>query len=100
LSSLKKNTLTAFSYLYTILVFGSFSIWAYRVEKEEGVIDPTKHEMPLILFVGLMFMGIVLAGIDFNSVKERGNTITAKTVFAGIVMGLLFIALGVVRSLD
>lgn len=97
---MKKKTLTAITYLYSILVFGSFCIWGYHVEKEEGVIDPTKHEMPLFLFVGLMLIGVVLAGIDFNSVKDKGSKITRKAVFTGIVMGLLVIAWSVVRSLD
>jgi DMSO/TMAO reductase YedYZ heme-binding membrane subunit len=97
---LKKKTFTAISYLYSILVFGSFCIWGYLVEKEEGVIDPTKHEMPLILFVGLMFIGVVLAGVDFNSLKDKGNKITRKSVLTGIVIGLLFVLWGVVRSLD
>lgn len=70
------------------------------MEKEEGVIDPTKHEMPLILFVGLMFIGVVLAGVDFNSLKDKGNKITRKSVLTGIVIGLLFVLWGVVRSLD
>ncbi|WP_079504969.1 hypothetical protein [Mesobacillus jeotgali] len=97
---MKKKTLTVISYLYSILVFGSFCIRGYLVEKEEGVIDPTKHEMPLILFVGLMLIGVVMAGVDFNSVKEKGSKITRKSVLTGIVIGLLFVFWGVVRSLD
>ncbi|MBT2680687.1 hypothetical protein J7E38_16880 [Bacillus sp. ISL-35] len=97
---MKKKTLTAISYIYSILVFGSFCIWGYLVEKEEGVIDPTKHEMPLILFIGLMLIAVVLAGVDFTSVKEKGSKITRKAVLTGIVMGLLVIAWSVVRSLD
>jgi hypothetical protein len=68
---LKKKTLTAISYLYTILVFGSFFIWGYLVQREEGVIDPAKHGGPLILFIGFMFIALVFAGIDFYSVKEK-----------------------------
>lgn len=96
---MKKRALTPITYLYTFIVFGLFAVWAYDVEKESGVIDPKDHQTTLIIFVAFMIVGLILAGIDFSSEKEKGNKITRKSVITGVTIALLFLVWRVFMSL-
>lgn len=91
--SLKKKTLTTISYLYNILVFGSFFIWGFSVQNDEGLVYPSEHKLPLTIFITLMIIGMVLAAVNLSSVKGKGDSINRKSWIAGIVIVLLFIVL-------
>ncbi|WP_079504965.1 hypothetical protein [Mesobacillus jeotgali] len=95
---MKKNTMKSISYIYNILVFGSFFIWGFSVQSEEGLVYPAEHKFLLTIFLILMFIGMVLAGVNLSSVKEKGDAITRKTWITGIIMAFIFIIFKVVSS--
>jgi hypothetical protein len=88
---LKKKTLGSISYLYNILVFSSFFIWGFSVQNEKGLVYPGEHKLLLTIFVTLMFIGMILAGVNLSSVKEKGNSINRKSWITGIVIAFVFI---------
>jgi hypothetical protein len=94
----KKRTLTPIAFIYNTIVFGGFFLWGYFVQKEEGVINPSKHEIPLIIFVAFMLIGVVLAGIDFSGEKEKGKKISRKTVITGVSIAVLFLVWRILMS--
>lgn len=95
---MKKKTFTAITYLYNVLVFGSFFIWGFSVQNDEGLVYPSDHKLLLTIFITLMIIGMVLAGVNLSSVKGKGDSINRKSWIAGIVIVLLFIILRVAST--
>ncbi|WP_210367645.1 hypothetical protein [Bacillus sp. REN3] len=86
-------------YVYNTIVVGSFFIWGYSVQEEEGLIVPSEHELLLVIFIFFMFIGLILAGMNLSSIKEKGEKVSRKMVLTGLCIALLFLIWRIMMSI-
>ena len=85
---LDKKKLTIISYIYTFFVVGAFALYGYL---RNWSVDVREEPFPILVFIVLMFIGAILAGIDFIGEKEKRRKVDKKTVIGGITIALIFI---------
>ncbi|MDQ0157133.1 hypothetical protein [Robertmurraya andreesenii] len=85
----KKFTIVTYSYLGLVVLLLVFYFSQVADENWEFELDSQRGN--LSIFLGLLFIGLILAAIDFAGINEKGNKITKSTIYGGLSIAAFFL---------
>lgn len=56
--------------------------WEFELDGERG---------NLSIFLGLLFIGLILAAIDFAGIREKSSKVTKNTIYGGLSVAAFFL---------
>ncbi|MDZ5474416.1 hypothetical protein SM124_22230 [Bacillus sp. 31A1R] len=96
---MKKKTFTIVTYIYYFVLIISFSIYAFRVTDENWEVDFQEQKMNLLYFAILFFIAVILTSIDGAGVRDKGTTISIKTIIGGLGIAAIFLTWKILISI-
>ncbi len=85
----KKFTIVTYSYLGLVVLLLVFYFSQVADENWEFELDSQRGN--LSIFLGLLFIGLILAAIDFAGINEKSNKITKSTIYGGLSIAAFFL---------
>lgn len=88
---MRKKHFTLITYSYIILVVIVFIIYAFQVADENWQVQLDGQRGNLMIFAGLLFIGVILASIEFAGINQKGNKVTKSTIYGGLSVAAFFL---------
>lgn len=88
---MNKKMFTLITYTYIFIVVSLFALYLYRASGGQWQFELDGHRGNLSIFLGLIFIGIILASIDFAGIREKSNTVTKGMIFGGLTVAVFFL---------
>ncbi|TKC17081.1 hypothetical protein FA727_13575 [Robertmurraya kyonggiensis] len=85
----KHFSIITYSYLTVLIIV--FVIYAFKVADENWKVEIEGQIGNLLTFVGLLFIGLILASIDFAGINEKGNKLTKSSIYGGLSIAAFFL---------
>lgn len=86
-----KKKFSIFTYSYIGLVVIVFVIYAFQVADENWKVQLNGQEGNLFILLGLIFIGLILASIDFAGIHEKGSKLTKSSIYGGLSVAVFFL---------
>lgn len=88
---MNKKRFTIFTYCYLGLVVLLLVFYFSQVADENWEFELDGQRGNLSIFLGLLFIGLILAAIDFAGINEKSNKITKSTIYGGLSIAAFFL---------
>lgn len=85
----KKFSIITYSYLAFVVVL--FVFYAVQVADENWVIDLEGQSGNILIFIALLFIGVILSAINLAGIHEKSNKVTKGMVYGGLSIMVLFL---------
>lgn len=86
-----KRKFSVFTYTYIGLVVIAFIIYVFQVADENWIVQVKGQEENLFILLGLLFIGLILASIDFAGIHEKGSKLTKRSIYGGLSVAAFFL---------
>ncbi|MDQ0157132.1 hypothetical protein [Robertmurraya andreesenii] len=86
-----KKKFSIFTYCYIVLVVIVFIIYAFQVADENWKVQLDGQRGNLMIFAGLLLIGMILASIEFAGINQKGNKVTKSTIYGGLSIAAFFL---------
>lgn len=88
---MEKRTFKIISISYIVIVVTLFAIYLGIHMDENWVVDLDGKKGDIWTFVIFLFIGFILASINFSSLNEKSNKITKSTIYGGFSVAVFFL---------
>lgn len=85
----KKFTIFTYSYLGLVVILLVFYFSQVADENWEFELDGQRGN--LSIFLGLLFIGLILAAIDFAGIREKSSKVTKNAIYGGLSVAAFFL---------
>jgi len=68
-----------------------FIIYAFQVADENWKVQLDGQRGNLMIFAGLLLIGMILASIEFAGINQKGNKVTKSTIYGGLSIAAFFL---------
>lgn len=87
--SKKKLKLITGTYMFLVVI--SFAIYLYQVSDGSWEFEMDGQRENLSIFLGLLFIGLILSSINFAGIDGKGNKVTKSMIYGGLSVAAFFL---------
>lgn len=88
---LDKKIFSIVTYSYLSLLVIIFAIYAFRVADENGVIELEGQRENIFIFLGLLFIGVILSAVNLAGIHEKSSKVTKGMIYGGLSVAAFFL---------